>query len=84
LRFVSLIGAAIAGFGFLLSLYYLGRAIFIGTSVPGWATVVVLLFFFNGVTILILSMLGEYTVRLLNQTGYTQGYHIKEVIDPRG
>jgi glycosyltransferase involved in cell wall biosynthesis len=80
LRLVSLIGGAIAGLSFLLGLYFLGKAIFIGTSVPGWASVVVLLAFFNGVVILILSMLGEYTVRLLHQTSQAQSYHIKEII----
>ncbi|MFC1976440.1 glycosyltransferase family 2 protein [Chloroflexota bacterium] len=80
LRLVSLIGGLIAGLSFLLGLYFLGKAIFIGTSVPGWASVVVLLAFFNGITILILSMLGEYTVRLLHQTSQAQSYHIKETI----
>ncbi len=80
LRLVSLIGGVIAALSFLLGLYFLIKAIFIGTNVPGWASVVVLLAFFNGITILILSMLGEYTVRLLHQTSQAQSYHIKEIV----
>lgn len=80
LRLVSLTGGLMAGLSFLLGLYFLGKALFVGTTVPGWASVVVLLSFFNGITILILSMLGEYTVRLLNQTSQAQSYHIKEII----
>ncbi len=80
LRLVSLVGMVISGFSFLLGAYYVGRAIFVGISVPGWTTVVVLLSFFNGITILILSMLGEYTVRLLQQINYANSYQVKEII----
>jgi len=48
--------------------------------VPGWTTVVVLLSFFNGIALLILSMLGEYVVRTLTQTSQKEIYHIKEII----
>jgi glycosyltransferase involved in cell wall biosynthesis len=80
LRLVSLVGLLISVLSFLLGLYYLARAIFIGIQVPGWATTIVLLSFFNGMTLLILSMLGEYTMRLLNQVSYTEYYQIKEII----
>lgn len=83
LRLVSVLGMIIAGFSLLLGVYFLLRAIFIGMSVPGWATVVVLLSLLNGFTILALGMLGEYTVRLLNQTSNTESYHVKEVITHR-
>lgn len=82
LRLVSMVGIVISALSLLRGLYYLGKAIFIGVSVPGWTTVVVLLSFFNGITIFILSMLGEYTVRLLNQTSSTESYVVKEVIGP--
>ncbi len=82
LRLVSIVGVVISALSLLRGLYYLGKAVFIGVSVPGWTTVVVLLSFFNGITIFILSMLGEYTVRLLNQTSSTQSYHVKEIIGP--
>jgi glycosyltransferase involved in cell wall biosynthesis len=82
LRLVSIVGVVISALSLLRGLYYLGKAIFIGVSVPGWTTVVVLLSFFNGITIFILSMLGEYTVRLLNQTSSSESYHVKEIIGP--
>ena len=82
LRLVSIVGMVISALSLLLGLYYLGKAIFIGVRVLGWTTVVVLLSFFNGMTILILSMLGEYTVRLLNQTSSTESYHVREIIGP--
>lgn len=80
LRMVSLMGLIISGLSFFLGIFYFGRAVFVGTSVPGWATTIILLSFFNGMTLLILSMLGEYTMRLLNQMSYLSAYEIKEII----
>ena len=78
LRIVSLAGISTATLSFFLGLYYLLQSLFVGTRVPGWATVVVLLSFFNGITMLSLSILGEYTVRLLNQTSSSSPYYIRE------
>ncbi len=83
LRLVSLIGIAIAGLAFAIGAYYLIRGILGDVRVAGWTTLVVLLAFFNGITILILSMLGEYVVRLLNQTSASDPYHIKETVNLR-
>ncbi len=80
LRLVSLAGMAIAVFSFLLGVFYLVHALVVGSQVPGWATVVVLLAFFNGVTILLVSMLGEYTVRVLNQTSGSPSYYVRKII----
>jgi glycosyltransferase involved in cell wall biosynthesis len=84
LRLVSLIGGGIAALSLLLGVYFLIKALFVGTSVQGWASVVVLLSFFNGIVILILSMLGEYTIRLLQQTSQANSYHIKEIVRSDG
>jgi polyisoprenyl-phosphate glycosyltransferase len=80
LRFVSAIGLIVAFLSFVLGIYYLIRATFIGTTVPGWATLVVLLSFFNGMSLLLMSMLGEYIIRLLNQFSSTKSYYVKEVV----
>lgn len=80
LRFISIVGLAISGLSFLLGLYFLLRGLIVGSRVPGWTSLVVILSFLNGVTILMLSMLGEYTVRLLNQTSYVESYQVKEII----
>ncbi|MCP4422604.1 MAG: glycosyltransferase family 2 protein [Chloroflexi bacterium] len=81
LRVVSISGMIIAAISFILGIIYLMRALLIGTSVPGWATLVILSSFLNGLTLLILGMLGEYVVRLLNQVSSSAVYHIKEIIE---
>ncbi|HET7173133.1 MAG TPA: glycosyltransferase family 2 protein [Nocardioidaceae bacterium] len=76
LRAAALGGFVIAVGAFLIGLAYLIRAPFVHTNVPGWTTLIVLLAFFNGVTIALLSMLGEYVVRTLNAVSATDTYHV--------
>lgn len=80
LRFVAGVGLVAALVSFALSVFYLVVSIVSGTNVPGWTTVVVLLSFFNGMTLFVVGMVGEYLVRLINQTSRTDVYHIKEVV----
>jgi hypothetical protein len=82
LRFVGGVGIVVSAFSFLLGMFYLGIALFRGTRTPGWTTIVVLLSFCNGLLILILSMIGEYVVRMLNQISSSESFHVKEIIRP--
>ncbi|MDX6307369.1 MAG: polyisoprenyl-phosphate glycosyltransferase [Nocardioidaceae bacterium] len=75
--------AAVGGFLFSILSFLIGGAYLIhgltsNTAVPGWTTLVVLLAVFNGVTIALLSMLGEYVVRTLNAVSAEQTYHVVE------
>lgn len=81
LRIVSLIGFVVAILSFVVGVFYLIRALFIGISVPGWATVVVLLAFLSGVNTIIVSMLGEYLIRLVQQMSESNVYYVKEIIE---
>jgi glycosyltransferase involved in cell wall biosynthesis len=80
LRLVTGAGFVLSLLCFALALFYLLRTIITGTSVPGWATVVVLLSFFNGMSLFVLGMLGEYLVRLINQTSRGAIYYVKEAV----
>lgn len=76
LRFAALVGFAIAGISLLLGVFYLLYGLFGHTRVQGWTTLVVLLAIFNGFTIALLSMLGEYVIRTLNVVSAQDGYHV--------
>ena len=78
LRLAALAGFAFAALSFVLGVAYFLRALFVDTPVEGWTTIVVLLSIFNGVTIALLSMLGEYVVRTLNAVSAQDTYHVLE------
>jgi glycosyltransferase involved in cell wall biosynthesis len=76
LRFGALVGFGISAVSLLLGLFYLLSGLFGHTQVQGWTTLVVLLAIFNGFTIALLSMLGEYVVRTLNAVSSSESYHV--------
>lgn len=84
LRLVATVGVMISVLSFLLGCFYVAKSVLGDATVPGWTTLVVLLSFFNGITLLILGMLGEYLIRLINQTSTGTSYHIREVVRSGG
>lgn len=80
LRLVAGLGIFTAIASLLLGLYYLAAGLLGGARVPGWTTLVVMLAFFNGMTMLMLAMLGEYVVRIINQLTIADPYFVRRVI----
>ena len=78
LRAAAVLGFVVAFGSFLLGAFYLVRGLFVETHVQGWTRIAVLLSFFNGVVIILLSMLGEYVVRTLNAVSALNTYHVTE------
>jgi glycosyltransferase involved in cell wall biosynthesis len=78
LRLAATCGFVIAILSFLLGGAYFIRGLFTDTQIQGWTSLVVLLSIFNGVTIALLSMLGEYVVRTLNAVSAQETYHVVE------
>ena len=78
LRAAAFAGFVIALGSFLLGAFYVVRSFFVDVRVEGWTTIAVLLSLFNGVTIALLSMLGEYVVRTLNAVSAQDTYHVSE------
>jgi polyisoprenyl-phosphate glycosyltransferase len=76
LRLMALVGFAVSAISFLLGGFYLLMGALGVTSVEGWTTLVVLLAVFNGFTIALLSMLGEYVVRTLQAVSSDRHYHV--------
>lgn len=78
LRLSALVGFAISALSFLVGGVFLVRRAIGDTQVEGWTSLIVLVSFFNGVMILMLSMLGEYVLRTLNQVTANEPYHVVE------
>ena len=77
--------------GFLVAfLAFVGGAVYLvlgltgQTRVEGWTSLIVVIAFLNGVTIAMVSMLGEYLVRTLNQTSAREPYYINRIVGADG
>ncbi|VVE39672.1 glycosyltransferase family 2 protein [Pandoraea terrigena] len=80
LRCCAALGFVISAVGFVLGFYFLIDAIANGTRAPGWASLAVLLSFFNGILILLLSVMGEYLGRILRELGAQRSYEVRETV----
>jgi polyisoprenyl-phosphate glycosyltransferase len=76
LRVAALTGFAVAVLSFLIGSFYLVRAWFVESPVEGWTTLVVLVSFLGGCIIALLSMVGEYLVRILDAMNSQDAYHV--------
>jgi polyisoprenyl-phosphate glycosyltransferase len=76
LRIGALLGFAMSFISMVLGAFYLLSGVLGNTDVEGWTTLVVLVSVFNGFTIALLSMLGEYVVRTLDAVSNQQSYHV--------
>jgi dolichol-phosphate mannosyltransferase len=76
--------AVAAGFAILLYVFY--RRLVAGATVPGWASIVSLLAVFNGITLLllgVLGVLGEYVGRIYEEVKRRPLYVVRERLGVR-
>jgi polyisoprenyl-phosphate glycosyltransferase len=79
LNLALITGSIISVISFMLSIYFVLRALLIGTNVQGWTTVVVLISFFNGFMLIIFGIIGQYIVRMMNQMAQPESFLIREM-----
>jgi dolichol-phosphate mannosyltransferase len=67
LQLMSLAGACIAGFSFLLGAWYLVQKVIGVELTPGLPTTILVVTFFSGVQLLSLGLMGEYVGRIYDE-----------------
>ncbi len=67
LRISTLVGLAISILSIIYGSYEAIRALFFGTDLKGWATLVVAITFLNGIQLMAMGVLGEYIARIFNE-----------------
>ncbi len=80
LRAVTAMGLAICFLGAVFVVNVLVRYMTGRIGVPGWTTVVILVSFFSGITLLSLGIIGEYMVRVLREVRGAPRYVEREII----
>ena len=80
LKFLTFIGITVSAASFCMGLYFILKKLIIGIPVPGWTSVIFLLSFFNGLLLIILSIIGEYLARIINEVSNKQQFVIRERI----
>lgn len=73
---------SIGGFGYLLWVVY--ETLFLGGTMRGWASSISINLIFNGITLIILGIIGEYVGRIYDESKNRPLYLIKEKINFKG
>lgn len=82
LRLTSIVGVIFAFLGFAFGIYTIINRLFIDKDVAiGYSTIVSLLTFFNGITLMVLGMIGEYIGRIFISLNQSPQYVIKNSIN---
>jgi dolichol-phosphate mannosyltransferase len=81
LRAISILGTALFVLSILMGAYYLARALFGHSPVQGFATLVVLMLFLHGVTLIFLAIIGEYLSRIFDDSKFRPRVIICEAIN---
>ncbi|MBI5591164.1 MAG: glycosyltransferase family 2 protein [Deltaproteobacteria bacterium] len=68
LRLAVRFGFLMAFFSFCYGVYILGRSLFYGSTIPGWSSLIVSLYFIGGIIITILGILGIYLGKAFDES----------------
>ena len=78
LKFLTYTGIIVSAASFCMGLYFIIKKILMGVAVPGYTSLVVLLSFFNGLLLVILSIMGEYLARIISEVSNKQQFVIRK------
>jgi hypothetical protein len=78
LKFLTYTGIVVSAASFCMGLYFIIKKILMGVAVPGYTSLVVLLSFFNGLLLVILSVMGEYLARIISEVSNKQQFVIRK------
>ncbi len=79
LRMASFFGLLIAAFSFLFGATIIIRTIILGSDVPGYASLMVMITFLSGIQLVSIGILGEYIGRIFNETKHRPLYLIEDI-----
>ena len=81
LRISSMIGAAMAGVGFVAALVVIVRKILDPSMLMGWASTVCIMTIFFGLVLLSLGIIGEYLGKIILTINHTPQFIVRETVN---
>ena len=84
LRVWTYLGALVALVAFVYAGFIIGRTLWQGVDVPGYASLLVAVLFLGGIQLLGLGVLGEYIGRIYNETKQRPIYLVRETYGEDG
>jgi len=79
LRLATVMGSLMAFSGFVAAIVVVLRHLIYGVAIVGWASTIVTILFFNGITLLLVGLAGEYIGRIYISMNSSPQYVIREI-----
>jgi glycosyltransferase involved in cell wall biosynthesis len=83
LRMISILGLGVSVMSFLLAVFYLIKKLTSGLSPPGFATLIVAVFFLAGIQLITIGVIGEYVGRIFEEVKHRPLYVLRRVTGDR-
>jgi glycosyltransferase involved in cell wall biosynthesis len=83
LRLITKVGFTVSIFSILAGIAYLVDYMVSSHKVEGWITVVILIIFFGGLTVMCLGLIGEYIARIFMSVNKKPQYTLDKVVNYR-
>lgn len=80
LRLITLFGFFVSMFAFIMTLWGLGIKIFTDQAIPGWASIIIPMFFIGGVQLLSIGVVGEYISKIYLETKGRPRYIVEKIV----
>ena len=80
LKLSTYVGFASAALAFLMGLFFLLKAAFLGDVVAGFPTIIVVMLFLGGIQLMVLGVIGEYLGRIFNETKQRPLYFTNQIL----
>lgn len=80
IRFISYTGISVSIFSMFMAIFYIYNYFYLDNRYPGWTSIIVLIFFFGGLILVTLGLIGEYLWRILDEVRKRPNYIIEEVV----
>lgn len=81
LRLAGLVGGALSICSFVYLIVIILQKLFTNTTQPGWASIFAIILFFNGVSLILHSITGEYVGRIYEETKNRPLYIVRDTIN---
>lgn len=80
LRFIGYIGLVISFLSFLFIIRLVIRYYLFDSIIQGWTSTIIAIFFFGGLQLFTLGIIGEYLIRIIRNVEKKPPYYIKEIL----
>ncbi|MCH9741026.1 MAG: glycosyltransferase family 2 protein [Epsilonproteobacteria bacterium] len=80
LRIITIVGFSIFMFSLLMILWVVFEKLFLGTTIQGWSSMMISIYFIGGIQVMSIGIIGEYVGRIFQQSKGRPRYIIDKEI----